>query len=166
MIINSNCISSIWLRRVLLVAGLAGAFSSACGGNYAPVVTTDLIGAKFNHYYDANMKAVAPPDFAWSFTATNLVIQSRSGPIPTDLLQELAAGKTEVKRIEATWKIETGELVITEIKLDGVLTTTLSRLPVARTAPTVIRIGRHQYVFVPHREPPDQVTKPVGGKAP
>lgn len=118
-------------------------------GHYAPVVDADLIGASFNHYYDANMKAVIPPDFSWTFTATNLVIKSGKGSIPTDLLQQLAAGAKDVKTIVAGWKVEAGQLIITGPTVDGESRHTMVKLPVSRTAPTVIRIGRHQYVFSP-----------------
>lgn len=118
-------------------------------GHYAPVADSDLIGASFNHYYDANMKAVIPPDFSWTFTATNLVIKLGKGPIPADLLQQLAAGAKDVKTIVAGWKVEAGQLVITGPTVDGEPRRTMVKLPVNRTAPTVIRIGQHQYVFSP-----------------
>jgi hypothetical protein len=137
----------------LRLAGFAGFLAlvslTLAQGNSAPVVAEDLVGAKFNHYYDAQMKAVSPPDFAWTFTRSNLVIQATTGAIPADLLGLLAGDRKDVKTIEAGWKVEAGELVITGIRLDGQPTRTLAKLPVGRTAPTVIRIGKHQYVFVP-----------------
>lgn len=139
---------SLWavLTAVALVVPTGTARAQ---GHYAPVVDADLIGAAFNHYYDANMKAVIPPDFSWTFTATNLVIKPSKGSIPADLLQQLAAGAKDVKTIVAGWKVEAGQLVITGPTVDGVPRRTMVKLPINRTAPTVIRIGRHQYVFSP-----------------
>ena len=134
---------------LLLTCLLASAVLALAQGNYSPVVTADLVEASFNHYYGPNLKAVIPPDFSWTFSKTNLVIKAAKGPIPADLLDHLAGGRKDVKTIEAGWKVEAGELVITGIKLDGQPTRTLAKLPVGRTAPTVIRIGKHQYVFVP-----------------
>lgn len=50
---------------------------------------------------------------------------------------------------EAAWKVEAGELVFSGIKVNDKPTRTLAKLPAYRTVPTVIRIGKHQYVFSP-----------------
>ncbi len=140
----------VWFKSLVVATViLAGCTAGHAQGNYAPVTTKDLVEAKFNHYYGANRKAVMPPDFSWNFTATNLVIKTAQGSIAPDLIERLAAGKNEVKTIEAEWKVEHGELVISRIKVDGQPTRTLAKLPAFRTAPTLIRIGERQYVFVP-----------------
>ncbi len=144
-------LNSFNTRGLLLAVALTFLAGNALAqGDYAPVVKTDLVGAKFNHYYGPNDKAVIPPDFSWSFTATNLVIAAGKGPIPADLIDQLAPGVKEVKHLEADWKLEAGRLVVSSIKVDGKPTRTIAKLPVGRTAPTtVIRIGARQYVFVP-----------------
>lgn len=145
-------VTCMWPGILILAMGLISApVQARAQGHYEPVVAGDLVGAKFNHYYDANMKAVIPPDFSWNFTATNLTIRAGKGAIPADLLMQLAGGMKDVKLIEAGWKLTAGELVVSGIRLDGKPTRTMAKLSVFRTAPTVIRIGVHQYVFTPLR---------------
>ena len=90
-----------WLiTAVSAVVFFAGLSAVSAQGEYEAVTGRHLVGAQFNHYYDAQKKAVSPPDFTWNFTTSKLTIQAASGPIPPHLRKHLAGGKAEVKKIE------------------------------------------------------------------
>jgi hypothetical protein len=128
---------------------LAGSMAGWAQGQYGPVTAADLVGATFDHYYDQQMKAVVPPDFEWTFGHGQLTIKAGKKPIAAELLSLLADGMKDVRTIVAGWKLEDGKLTISGIKVNGKPTRTMAFLGVIWTEPTVIRIGDHQYAFVP-----------------
>lgn len=140
-----------WSRILVIAACVISARLAPAQGAYNPVTGPDLAGADFNHYFNDNKKVVTPPDFSWTFSATDLVIKAGKGLLPADLTRQLAAGRKDVKTIEATWKVENGSLLISVTAIDGNPASGEASFRAYRTAPTVIRIGEQQYVFVPKR---------------
>ncbi len=150
------------LVLILIVFGsLIGTWRATAQGTYAPVTDADVGALKLNHYFSADRKS-HEPDFEWSFTKSDFVIKKGAGKIPSDLLSKLLGDWDAADEIRGKWKLTEGkgpkELVFTEIKVGAQFGMKEARLPIYRTAPTVIRIGEPQYVFA--RDP----AGPAAGK--
>ena len=144
-------------RLIFLLTGL---FSLAIGqvraaeGEFPPVQPGALKGASFNFYYGPDNKAVFSPGFTWTFSTAKTTITAGKHPIAADILEHLAAGGKKVHRIEADWHISGNHyLILSRVKIDGHTNRATWSLPLGYTAPTLIRIGEHQYVFTPKLQP-------------
>lgn len=144
------------LQSIIAVASLllAAASPALAQGNYREVTAEDVAALQLNHYFTPDNKG-HQPDFEWSFTKDGFVLKAAAGPIPADLAQRLLPAGTKAAEIRGRWKLirESGvQLVLTEIVAtdkagEEVLGRKEIKLPIYRTAPTVIRIGEPQYVF-------------------
>ncbi|MBI3860781.1 MAG: hypothetical protein HY290_02675 [Planctomycetia bacterium] len=152
----NTCQSSI--RRFVfvvyasLIAGAATPQHINAQGTYTPVTEADVLAIKLIHYFSADRKHHTG-DFEWSFTKTEFVVRKGKGAIPADLLDKLLVNKAGADEIQGKWKLAEAaggkgkELVFTAIKAGAQNGRKEARLPIYRTAPTVIRIGEPQYVF-------------------
>ena len=126
----------------------------AAEGEFPLVQPGALKGASFNFYYGPDNKAVFSPGFTWTFSAAKTIITAGKHPIPADILEHLAAGDKKVHWIEADWQISGNHyLILSRVKIDGHTNRATWSLPLGYTAPTLIRIGAHQYVFSPKLQP-------------
>jgi hypothetical protein len=140
------------LAVLAIVAGLlVGSSRADAQGQYREVTSEDVLALKLNHYFTADNKS-HQADFAWSFTKDEFVLKSAAGAIPTDLVKRLLPAGSKADEIHGKWKPDGRQLVLTDIlatdKSGGeVLGNKEAKLPIYRTAPTVVRIGEPQYVF-------------------
>lgn len=125
-------------------------FSALCvaQGNYAPVTKNDVVTMKLNHYFSKDNRP-HDGDFLWSFADTGFVLKPGKGAIPADLIEKLLPEGTEATEITGKWSLdaEKGEIVFTEIQAGDFAGREDVRCSIYRTAPTVIRLGKPQYVF-------------------
>ncbi len=118
-------------------------------GQYSPVTDADVISLKLNHYFTLDKKS-HDPDFEWTFTKTEFVLKKGKNAIPGDLLKKLLPAGTAAEEIRGKWKLQDKDgqqLVLTEIKAGEKAGNKDVSLIIAKTAPTVVRIGETQYVF-------------------
>jgi hypothetical protein len=139
---------------VLAIAAwlLVGTGRANAQGQYREVTAEDVLALKLNHYFTPDNKA-HDPDFAWSFAKDEFVLKSAAGAIPADLVKRLLPAGSKAVEIRGKWQLANSrQLVLTDIlatdKSGGeVLGNKDAKLPIYRTAPTVVRIGEPQYVF-------------------
>ncbi|MES2571529.1 MAG: hypothetical protein V4710_15930 [Verrucomicrobiota bacterium] len=142
-----NSIQILFFVTLAAVACFITGGNAAAQGAYAPVNPSDITSLKLNHYFSADKKH-HQPDFKWSFTSTEFTLQKGTGSIPSDLLAKLLAAGGTSEAISGKWRLENGELVLTDFKAAEKTASKEVRLSIYRTAPTVIRIGHGiQYVF-------------------
>ena len=133
--------------RIGLVAALVLAGVAYAQGKYAPVTADDLPQLKLNHYFTTEKMSGRPADFDWTFTRDTFTIKKGKAPIPADLLGKLLPEKATAEEITGKWKLDDGHLVLTDIKAGDVKGKESVKLPIYRTAPTVVRVGDPQYAF-------------------
>jgi hypothetical protein len=124
----------------------AGGAASA-QGRYSPVSEENVMALQFNHYFTPDDKG-HEPDFEWTFTMGEFAIKKGKGAIPADLQKKLFAEGAE--EIRGKWKLDGKggqHLVLSEIRAGDKVKMKEVRLPIYKTAPTVVRIGEPQYVF-------------------
>ena len=135
----------------LLTAGclLAAASNVVAQGQYSPVTDEEVMALRLNHYFTPDDKG-HEPDFEWTFAMGEFVMKKGKGAIPAWLREKLVAKGAAADEIRGKWKIESKEgqqLVLTEIKAGGKVGMKEVRLPIYKTAPTVVRIGEVQHGF-------------------
>jgi len=152
------CLASL-VRGVAVVAVSLAAIEAPAQGRYEPVTEDDVQLIKLNHYFSADKKH-HDPDFEWTFTKGEFRIRKGMGEIPVDLRKLLLPEGVLAAEIRGKWKIdaEKSQLVLTGIKHGKQDGRKEVRLPIYRTAPTVIRIGDPQHVF--SVEPANPPTNP------
>lgn len=139
-----RCSLAIIAAAVLV---LTAAYAAA-QGDYTPLTDDEVTGLRFNHYFTADKRHHAA-DFLWKFTKGEFVIQKGKGAVPAELCKKLSVPGDAVQ-ISGKWRLagESGqELVLSEIAVGGKVKMHSVRLPIYKTAPTVVRIGEPQYVF-------------------
>jgi hypothetical protein len=130
---------------------LCTAGSALAQGPYTPVSEEEMTKLKLNHYFTPDKKGLQP-DFEWTFTKGEFLIKKGKAAIPADLRKKLLAGDAE--EIRGEWKLEEKDgrkLVLSDIKVGNKTQMKEVRLPIYKTAPTVVRIGEPQYVFAIER---------------
>jgi hypothetical protein len=118
-------------------------------GNYSPVNETNIVNLTFNHYFTPDKKSHAA-DFEWTFTEKEFVLKKGTGAIPMDLLEKMLPKGSKADEIRGKWKLvnkDGQQLVLTEIKAGDTSGNKDVCLIIYKTAPTVVRIGKVQYVF-------------------
>ena len=137
------------VRLVVAILALAGAANGQ--GKFTPVTAEDVPTLKLNHYFTTDKKGGRTADFEWSFTKGTFTIKKGKTGIPADLIGKLLPEKATADEITGKWTVEAGQLVLTDIKAGDAKGKESVKLPIYRTAPTVIRIGEPQYVFAIER---------------
>ncbi|MFN0055913.1 MAG: hypothetical protein ACKV0T_27530 [Planctomycetales bacterium] len=157
--------SLVWRCATILWCLLAPLAPLQAQGRFPPVTDGDVLGLSLNHYFSADKKH-HPADFEWTFTETTFLLRKGDGPIPVDLQAKLLPKGAAADEIRGRWKLDEKDgpaLVLTKIQAGDKEGRPEVRLPIYRTAPTVIRIGEPQYVFAfdqelaanPQDDPPE-----------
>jgi hypothetical protein len=165
MIRARNQLSRVMGKGFILV-GLMVLWSGrlVAQGEYAPVVEADVISMKLNHYFGSDKKSL-DSGFKWEFIKSEFVVRKDTGKIPADLWEKLLGASTSADEIRGRWKLDSkaGQLVLSDIRAGDQRGKKEVRLPIYRTAPTVIRVGDPQYVFAVGARPSRPLSSLIAG---
>jgi hypothetical protein len=89
----------------------------AANVGYADVTAADLAGTRYQAQASGGDKAAK---FEWSFAAGRFEIRAGADPIPPVLQAAVLGPGMNVQAVEGAWKIEGGDLVLSNITADGV----------------------------------------------
>ena len=125
-------------------------------GEYREVTPEDVLAMKLFHYFTPD-ESVHEPDFKWCFKKKTFVLTADTGGLPADLQERLLPEGATAREIRGRWRLDDKNgrrLILTDItaKENEDEETEFAgrkrvRLPIYRTAPSVIRVGHLQYVF-------------------
>jgi hypothetical protein len=146
---HSRRIDLFALTTVCLFA--AGEGQILAQGSFNGVSDDEVRNMKMFVYYTADKQA-HDPDFEWTFTKTDFTLKAGKGDIPVDLQEQLLPKGSPAKEIRGKWQLEDRDgkqLVLSEIQAgdDKEPQKKTVALPIYKTAPTVVRVGKLQYVF-------------------
>ena len=140
------------LAGLLLAALLALSPAEASAqGQFNGVSDDEVQAMRLNHYFTAD-KQYRDADFEWDFDKDSFTLKAGAGDIPNELQEQLLPKGITAREIRGKWHLEDRNgkaLVLTEIRVDGAKEPQkkTAALPIYKTAPTVVRVGRPQYVF-------------------
>ena len=90
-------------------------------------------------------------DLTWRFIGNQLVIENKNKPIPLDLVEELVGKPLTLKRIEASWTLDsTSDMIrLSDVKLDGEALPGNLNISIQPAGHVRVDLGRRQYNLFP-----------------
>lgn len=90
-------------------------------------------------------------DLTWRFIGNQLVIENKNKPIPLDLVEELVGKPLTLKRIEASWTLDsTSDMIrLSDVKLDGEALPENLNISIQPAGHVRVDLGSRQYNLFP-----------------
>ena len=86
-------------------------------------------------------------DLTWKFAESEVVIENKQLPIPTEFMNDIFGGEMACNKIEASWQLDetAGKLQLTKVTIDGQESDFEASIPISGAGHIRANLGDRQY---------------------